>query len=70
MSRAIHNPLRTCPACNGTIHKAPSESWPSYANKTACSMKCAAQWREARERDKTNAAHKLAQALMNWKVAA
>ncbi|MBZ0105413.1 MAG: hypothetical protein K8H84_07250 [Sulfuricella denitrificans] len=67
---AKHYPLRACPACHGTIRRAPSESWPSYHKKTACSMKCAAQLREARERNKVSAAQALGQALMGWKAAA
>jgi hypothetical protein len=46
------NKLRSCPICGNTIKRRPSESWPSYAKKTACSFKCAAIIRNAKERER------------------
>jgi predicted nucleic acid-binding Zn ribbon protein len=77
------NKLRSCPICGNTIKRRPSESWPSYAKKTACSFKCAALIRKAKERERNakesernaneseaeNALRTLEIALRNWRVA-
>lgn len=69
MKTASHT-LRTCPACNSTIRRAVSESWPTYNKKTACSVKCAATLRESKERNKINAMMALSCAIGKWRVAA
>lgn len=62
--------LRTCHACNATIRRAASDSWPTYNKKTACSLKCAAMLRESKERNKINAMLALAGAISKWRIAA
>jgi hypothetical protein len=63
------NKLRSCPNCGNTIKRNAGESWPHYALKTACSIKCAALIRHAKERDAENAGRALEMALRNWRVA-
>jgi endogenous inhibitor of DNA gyrase (YacG/DUF329 family) len=77
------NNLRSCPNCGNTIKRRPSESWPSYAKRTACSLKCAAIIRNAKERerrakerdsntkesDSENAVLALEMAIKKWRVA-
>jgi endogenous inhibitor of DNA gyrase (YacG/DUF329 family) len=77
------NKLRSCPNCGKTIKRRSHESWPSYAKKTACSIKCAALIRNAKERERNenerernakesdaeNAGRALEMALRNWRLA-